>query len=345
MKLIGSDFHTRFQAIAMVDTESGELEERRLNHEGKEVERFYGGLAGPTVVGIESTGYSIWFHEVMDKLGVQLQVGDAAKIRAQQVRKKKNDREDARLIRQLLIEDRFPQIWVIDPEGRDLRQVLSQRRRWVRTRTRIKNGLQSLAINHRLTLGAGLFTGEGQRAFAQLKLRPYAQQSAEQLWQGLEWLGPRLAVLDKQTREAAAQRPEAERLMTYPGVGPVTALSWVLIVGPVQRFASGGQLCSYVGLTPSERSSGGRRRLGHISKQGSTFLRYQMVEAGVSAARHEANLRRFYRRLVSRRGRQVARTAVARKLCEHLYLMQRDEIDYAEFSRRGLLARRACEKC
>ena len=172
MKLVGCDFHTRFQAIAMVDTESGELEERRLNHEGKEVERFYGGLGGPTVVGIESTGYSIWFHEVMDKLGVQLQVGDAAKIRAQQVRKKKNDREDARLIRQLLIEDRFPQIWVIDPEGRDLRQVLSQRRRWVRTRTRIKNGLQSLAINHRLTLGAGLFTGEGQRAFAQFDLAP-----------------------------------------------------------------------------------------------------------------------------------------------------------------------------
>ena len=69
MKLVGCDFHTRFQAIAMVDTESGELEERRLNHEGKEVERFYGGLGGPTVVGIESTGYSIWFHEVMDKLG------------------------------------------------------------------------------------------------------------------------------------------------------------------------------------------------------------------------------------------------------------------------------------
>ena len=131
----------------------------------------------------------------MDKLGVQLQVGDAAKIRAQQVRKKKNDREDARLIRQLLIEDRFPQIWVIDPEGRDLRQVLSQRRRWVRTRTRIKNGLQSLAINHRLTLGAGLFTGEGQRAFAQLKLRPYARQSAEQLWQGpgVAWTSPRRA--------------------------------------------------------------------------------------------------------------------------------------------------------
>ena len=341
MKLIGCDFHTRFQAIAMVDTETGELVERRLNHQGREVERFYGGLKGPAVVGIESTGYSIWFDELMEELGVKLQVGDAAKIRAQRVRKKKTDKEDARLIRKLLGEGGFPQIWVIDPEGRDLRQVLSQRRRWVQTRTRIRNGLQSLALNHRLALGAKLFTQEGRRAFAQLKLRPYAQQSAEQLWEGLEWLQPRIAVLDRQIHQAVAQRPEAERLRTYPGVGPVTALAWVLIVGPIQRFASGGQLSSYVGLTPTESSSGGRQRLGHISKQGSKFLRYQLVEAGVSVRRHEPQLRRFYRRLVCRRGPQVAQTAVARKLCEHLYVMHRDEIDYAEFVRRGLLAGRA----
>ena len=341
MKVIGCDFHTRFQAIAMVDTETGELVERRLNHQGREVERFYGGLKGPAVVGIESTGYSIWFDELMDELGVKLQVGDAAKIRAQRVRKKKTDKEDARLIRKLLGEGGFPQIWVIDAEGRDLRQVLSQRRRWVRTRTQIKNGLQSLALNHRLALGSKLFSQAGQRAFAQLKLRPYAQQSAEQWWEGLEWLGPRIAVLERQIEQAVAQRPEAERLRTYPGVGPVTALAWVLIVGPIQRFGGGGQLSSYVGLTPTEHSSGGRQRLGHISKQGSKFLRYQLVEASVSVRRLQPELRRFYRRLTSRRGFQVAQTAVARKLCEHLYVMHRDKIDYAEFVRRGLLARRA----
>ena len=291
---------------------------------------------------IESKGYSIWFHELMDELGVEVQVGDAAEIRSLRARKKKkNGREDARLILKLLVGNRFPQIWAIDTEGRDLRQVLSQRRRWVRTRTQIKNALQSLAINHRLTLGSKLFSREGKRAFAQLKLRGYAQQPAEQLWEGLEWLRPRIGVLERQIGEAVCQRPEAQRLMTYPGVGSMTALAWVLIVGPIQRFSSGEQLCSYVGLTPKECSSGGRRRLGHISKEGSTFLRYQLVGARVSVRRHEPQFRRFYRRLVSRRGPQVAQTAVARKLCEHLYVMQRDEIDYAEYSRRGLLARRA----
>lgn len=342
MNYVGCDFHTRFQQIAMVDTESGEMTERRLYHQGgKEVERFYGGLKGPTVVGIESTGYSIWFHEAMEELAVEVRVGDAAKIRAQQVRKKKNDREDARLILKLLLEKRFPKIWIIDPEGRDCRQVLVQRRRLVKMRTAVKNSLHSLAINHRLALGGRLFRGEGRRAFSELKLRPHAQQTAQQLWECLDWLKPRIAEMDDQIQASLAQRPEAVRLMSYPGVGPVTALAWVLIVGPVERFCSGGQLSSYLGLTPSEHSSAGRRRLGRISKQGSTFLRYQMVEAGHSAARHERHLRRFYRRLVSRRGMQVAKTAVARKLCEHLYVMQRDEIDYAEFVRRGS-SREAC---
>lgn len=340
MNYVGCDFHTRFQQVAMVNKETGEMVERRLHHQGgKEVEKFYSGLGGQTLVAMESTGYSIWFHELMDKLGVELKVGDAARIRAQQVRKKKNDREDARLILRLLLEERFPEIWVIDPKGRDLRHVLKQRIRWVRTRTRVKNSLQSLALNHRLALGSKLFTKRGRQAFAGLSLRPHARETGQELWEALDWLTPRIARLDKQIRQEVAARPEAERLLGYPGVGPTTALAWVLVVGPVERFESADQLASYLGLTPVEHSSGQRRRLGRISRQGSTLMRYQLVEAGNSACRHEPTLKRFYRRLVCRRGVQVAKTAVARKLSRHLYILQRDEIDYAEFVRRGRLAR------
>jgi transposase len=325
----------------MVNLETGEVLERRLYHTGKEVERFYGSLVGPTVVGIESTGYSIWFHELMEDLGIELKVGDAARIRAQQVRRKKNDREDARLSRKLLEEDRFPQIWVIDAEGRDLRQVLRRRRQLVKTRTGVKNSLQSLALNHRLALGSRLFTKAGREAFRKLSLRPYARQMATQLWEQLDWLQPRIRRLEKQIEGEAKRRPEAVLLQTHPGVGAITALAWVLIIGPVERFASAAQLAAYVGLVPTEHSSAGRRRLGHISKQGSTLMRYQLVEAANSASRHEVELRRFYRRLVARRGIQVAKTAVARKLSSRLYVMHRDGIEYTEFQRRGLLARLA----
>jgi transposase len=104
------------------------------------------------------------------------------------------------------------------------------------------------------------------------------------------------------------------KLMTHPGVGPVTALAMVLTIGPAKRFASPRQVASYFGLIPSEHSSGGRQQLGRISKQGNAFLRFLLVEAGQSAARYDAELGRFYRRLSARKHRALAKVAVARKL-------------------------------
>jgi transposase len=118
--------------------------------------------------------------------------------------------------------------------------------------------------------------------------------------------------------------------MTHPGVGPVTALAFVLTMGPVSRFPRGKQVSSYLGLIPSEDSSGGRQRLGHISKQGNAFLRGLLVEAAQSAVRHEPQMRREYRRLAQKKGRAVAKVAMARKLAVRLYWMLRGGKDYAQ---------------
>ncbi len=136
--------------------------------------------------------------------------------------------------------------------------------------------------------------------------------------------------MDRRVAEEARQRPEAVRLMTHPGVGSVTALAMVLTLGPAERFASGKQVGSYFGLIPSEESSGGKQRLGKISKQGSSFLRFLLVEAGQTAARLDPQLKRFYRRLAARKNRSVAKVAVARKLATRLYLMLREDWTYAQ---------------
>jgi transposase len=114
------------------------------------------------------------------------------------------------------------------------------------------------------------------------------------------------------------------------GVGPVTALAFVLTLGPASRFARGKQVARYFGLIPSEASSGGRQRLGHISKQGSAFLRWVLVEAAQRAVRYEPELRRAYQRLAHRKGRALAKVAMARKLAVRLYWMLRGEMDYAQ---------------
>jgi transposase len=122
MKIIGCDFHPSFQQIAMVDTETGEYTERRLTPE--EARQFYAELQGPVLVGMEACGNTLWFERLLSSLGIELRLGDAGKIRAMEVRKQKTDRRDAALLLRLLLENRFPQVWVPTPEQRDTRQLL-----------------------------------------------------------------------------------------------------------------------------------------------------------------------------------------------------------------------------
>jgi transposase len=118
--------------------------------------------------------------------------------------------------------------------------------------------------------------------------------------------------------------------MTHPGVGPLTSLAFVLTVGPASRFPRGKQVASYLGLAPREESSGGRRRIGAVSKQGNSLMRWLLVEAGQSAARWDPEFRRVYQRMKFRRGSQTAKVAVARRLAVRLYWMLRTQSDYAQ---------------
>jgi transposase len=130
--------------------------------------------------------------------------------------------------------------------------------------------------------------------------------------------------LDEAVIQAAESHPCAVILMQLAGVGPVTALAFVLIIGPVSRFANSKKVVSYLGLNPSEESSGGRQRLGAISKQGNPMMRYLLVEAAQTASRLDPELRRDYQRLKFRRGSGVAKVAIARKLAVRLYWKLRE---------------------
>ncbi|HTT23516.1 MAG TPA: IS110 family transposase [Candidatus Sulfotelmatobacter sp.] len=330
MLIIGCDFHPGFQQVAIFDNRTGEIQEKRLQHRG-EAEAFYRSLAGQRVqVGMEACGHYPWFERLLAELGMELRMGDAAKVRAGVVRKQKTDRRDAEHLLRLLLEDRFPQIWVPSLEVRDVRQLLVHRHKQVQARTRTKNQLQAMALSQGVQKKRRLWTQAGREELEQLPLLPYAAQRRQQLLRALEGLEAEIGELDRRVAEEARQRPEAVRLMTHPGVGPVTALALVLTLGPAERFGSAKQGGSYFGLIPSEESSGGKQRLGRISKQGSSFLRFLLVEAGQTAARLDPQLQRFYRRLAAHKNRSVAKVAVARKLATRLYLMLREHWTYAQ---------------
>jgi transposase len=333
MIIIGVDFHPSDQYIAFVDTETGECGERRLNHSDGEAEKFYRDLKqrGVSVrVGLEATGYSRWFERLLAELGIEVWIGDAAEIKTKRVRKQKTDRQDAQLLLKLLLENNFPRVWVPSPENRDLRQLLWHRHRLVQMRTRIMNQLQALAMNEGQRRKKKLWSEQGRAQLEKLPLATWASRRRQDLLELLDRMNPTIEALTAAAEQEAKRRPEVLRLMTHPGVGPLTALAFVLIIGTPERFRCGKQIGSYVGLIPSEDSSAGRQRLGHISKQGNSLLRFLLGEAAQIAVRCDSDWRRRYVHLAMRREKNIAKVAMARRLAVRLYWMWRNGWEYAQ---------------
>jgi transposase len=337
MLIIGCDYHPSFQQIAFVDTDTGELQERRLEHR-EEAEKFYRDLAAQGMkvrVGMEASGHARWFERVLGELNFELWIGDATEIARKRERKQKTDRQDAQHILRLLLKDDFPRIWVASWENRDLRQLLWHRHRMVQARTRIMNQLQAVALNEGLRCKKRLWREQGREQLEAVRLAPWASRRRHDLLELLDRLNPTIAELSQAIEQEAEKFPEARWLMTHPGVGPLTALAFVLIIGRADRFPCGKQIASYLGLVPLEDSSGNRRRLGHITKQGSSMLRFLMVEAAQVTVRSLPEWRSKYFHLMMRRGRKIAKVAMARRLAIRLYWMWRKGWDYEQVKKFG----------
>jgi transposase len=319
MLIIGCDFHSRFQRIAMLDPQTGELVERRLEHETGEARAFYGALPGPARVGMEATGCTHWFEAMPAEQGHELWVGEAAEIRAAMLRKQKTDWRDASHLLDLLLQGRFPRIWIPSPNEREVRQLWRHRYKLVCLRTSVMNQWRALAMGQGIWRKKKMWTLAGRKQLEGLARGPWASRRREERLQMLDQLNASIDKLDQGVIEEANSRCAAVRWMEHPGVGVVTALAFVLTIGPIDRFQRSKQLESYLGWNPRESSSGGEQRLGSISKQGHSMLRFLLVEAARTASRFDKEWRRRYPRLQFRRGSAVAKVAVAGKLALRLY--------------------------
>jgi transposase len=333
MVLIGCDFHPSWQQVCWLDVESGETGENEVVHAPGEVEKFYRQIAAPALIGLESTGNCQWFVELVEKLGHEVWIGDAARIRASEVRQQKHDRRDAALLLRLLSEGRFPRLWTPSSEQRDTRQLLLHRHKLVRLRAQVKNELQHVALNRGLQKKRQLWSAAGQQALRALELRPWAGRRREDLLKLLAMLDGQVAALDLAVKAAAEQDANARLLMSQPGVGPITSLAFVLTMGDVRRFPRGKQVASYLGLIPREYSSGGHQRLGSISKQGNRFMRMLLVEAAQVAVQCDPGFRNEYLHRRHSKPSGVAKVAAARKLAIRLYWMLRTQKRYPEIVR------------
>src|SRR5437773_230776 len=302
MMIIGCDFHPSWQQVCWLDTETGETGEQKLVQALGDAERFYRQLSAPALIGMEATGNCHWLVDLLSELGHELWVGDAAQIRASYVRQQKTDKRDAAHILKLLVEGRFPRIWMPSSEVRDLRQLLLHRYKLVIMRARVKDELQHLCLNKGVQRKHKLWSQAGQQILRELPLQPWAGRRRDDLLKLMAMLDQQIEPLDQAVKAEAQRDKMALLLQTQPGVGPITALAYVLTLGDVSRFPRG--------------------------KQGNRMLRMLLVEAAQAAVRYDPGFRREYLHRCHQKPKAVAKVAAARKLAVRLYWMLRTQQPY-----------------
>jgi transposase len=338
---IGVDFHARQQTISYLTTEAGEIRQLELLHEDPaKVRAFYEQFAGQRViVGFESSGYAAWFEELLEELGCEIWIGHATYIRQFAKRRQKNDRRDADLILELLLSGDFPRIHRYSRSTRQMLQQLRYRQRLVKMRTMVVNMLLFMASSRGHSFRTQLQSKRGQARLGQLPLPEPLAQQRDELLSLLTQLDQKITTIERWLEQQTAEDVAVQRLRTHPGIGLLTSICVRYTLEDVGRFATTRKVSAFAGFDPMEDRSDERRRMGAISKQGSRWLRFYLVEAGQVAMRKDADLARVYQRISRRGGHAKAKVAVARRLLVRAFIMLRDEIDYAEFLRRGVAAR------
>lgn len=333
----GVDFHPHQQTICWMDDETGELKTRTIFHKNREeLAEFYREMPKGTV-GIEATGKADWFEELMFENGHRLLTGNPGLIRKRAESRHKSDSRDAENILTLMVRGEFPALWRRSLESAAILEMIRLRSGLVRQRTQVYNRLQALAHDFGLPKGT-----MGTKAFREIlegmPADPRKALRREILLRTAEQLSGNIGEIERRLEEDGAGDPRVALLRTQAGVGNLTALCLIHTLGEVGRFSTARQVVSFVGLCPLERSSGSRVRFGPISRTGSPLLRFMIGQAANTAVRRDDRLRAFYRRLVRKKTKAVAKTAAARKLLVKLSIMLRENITAQEFDVRGSTA-------
>jgi len=236
-----------------------------------------------------------------------------------------NDITDAKTLAHLLRTNLLPEAWIAPPEAREARRLARMRTSLVRIRSQLRCQIHAVLADHGVHAEVSDVFGKAGRIFLEeLRLPPISRDRLEANLRLIDALTDEVAEAERQLRQLFRGDERVRRLMAIPGVGFITAVVVVTEVWDITRFASPDRLCSWAGLTPSEHSSAEHTRRGHISKQGSGWLRWVLVEAA-ARPQTDPSLRAFVDRIASRRGTKIARVALARRLLTLCFYALRDE--------------------
>lgn len=327
MVYVGVDLHRKRSHVVAVDAEGQPVLSRRIDNDPGEFLRIFGQLGPePVEVAFEATYRWEWFADLLADAGISTHMSHLPATKAITAARVKNDVVDARTLAHLLRTSLLPEAWIAPPEAREARRLVRMRTSLVRIRAQLKCQVHALVAEHGVQApnGGGLFGKAGRLLLADLQLPAISQGRVQASLRMIDAISDEVAAANREIRELFGSDPRVARLSAISRVGPITAAVMVAEVWDVNRFPSPDRLCSWAGLTPSERSSDIHTRRGHISKQGSRWLRWVMVEVAARPDVHPA-FRTFHDRIARRRGRKIAGVALARRVLTLCYYALRDE--------------------
>jgi transposase len=327
MLYVGVDLHSRTSHLVALDESGEKVMERNIRSQRPAFGEALATLDGqPFEVVFEATRGWGWLADFLAELGVPAHMAHPLRTKAIASARVKNDAIDARTLAHLLRTNLLPESWMAPPEVRELRRLVRARASLVRLRTRLKQQVLSVLAEHGIVLeAADAFTNRGRAELAGVELPDGDRGILDASLRLVDGLTREVELVEVEMEERLYWDDRVQRLLPIPGIGFLTAATVVSEVWDVSRFTSAAHLCSWAGLTPREHSSAAVRRRGHISKQGSRWLRWVLVEAASTPRCRDAGLDAMRQRIAQRRGKAIARVAVARRLLTLCYYALRDE--------------------
>jgi transposase len=325
MNSVGIDLHRNRSHVAVID-EHGELSlSRRIVNDRETFLELLGGLEGESRIAVEATYGWEWLAELLEDAGYDIHLAHPLRTRAIAAARVKTDAVDAKTLAHLLRADLLPEAYVAPRELRDLRELLRHRIALTAMRSALKNRVHAILAKHGITRQHSDLFGKGGRHFlAELKLRDAPRRRLDSLLALIDDFDREVEQTTKEIDQRARADDRVDVLCQIRGVGCYTAMLIIAEVGEIERFPDARHLCAWAGLTPTVRSSDGKARLGHISRQGSPALRWALVEAAQKSTIGGGPLRETFERIAKRRGRKVAKVAVARQILTLSYYGLRD---------------------
>lgn len=332
MYYAGIDLHKKATFISVIDDKGNLVAKKNLASKEKTIGDFLASLPQRPKLVMESTRAWYWLYDFLKATGYEVVVSNPKKTKAIAAAKIKNDKLDSHMLAQLLRADLVSTVYVSDPATRELKELLRHRARLVRDASRMKNRIHNLLAKNNVELPVSdIFGVKGRKLLSQVELPAHHQRPLERYLHLYDELRASIEPLDKEVQERAKEEDQARLLMSLPGVGPVVALTLLAEIGDISRFKSHRQLASYAGLVPSLRSSAGKDHLGRISKEGSAWMRWALVEAAQAVARSKkTRLNMYFRKKIVKVGYRKATVATAHRLLQFVFYLLRDQRPYVE---------------